>query len=296
MKFWIAKNSEVSVLEQIVTQIRIGIAGGDLTAGQKLPSTRELARRFGIHPNTVAAAYRQLAAEKLVEARKGSGMFVITEKQAVDSAADIDVLLADFVSRAASCGFARTDIEIAVGRWLNRGNSRKLVVIESDPGLCSIILEEIRSATGLAGKPVDIDSLATFVPDESTVFAALYDEREKITPFMAAGQAPVFLEVNSVANSLAAAARPGQHGPVAIVSGWDQFITFARVYLLAAHIDPDMLMIRSTADADWKKALNAASMVICDSYTATKLNGREGLRVFKLIRDESIEQLRHALV
>src|SRR3954471_7422011 len=77
MKLWVSKNSEVPVHEQIVAQITLGIASNDLATGERLPSTRELARRFGVHQNTVSTAYRELAARGLVTLRKGSGVFVV---------------------------------------------------------------------------------------------------------------------------------------------------------------------------------------------------------------------------
>jgi GntR family transcriptional regulator len=61
MKLWISKNSEVPVAEQLTTQIMLAIHSGELKPNQKLPSTRELARRFALHSNTVNAAYRDLA-------------------------------------------------------------------------------------------------------------------------------------------------------------------------------------------------------------------------------------------
>lgn len=56
MRFWIARDSEVPVREQLVTQIVLGILSDDLSPGQRLPSTRELARLFHLHPNTISAA------------------------------------------------------------------------------------------------------------------------------------------------------------------------------------------------------------------------------------------------
>ncbi len=50
--------------EQLATQIILGIISEDLKPDQRLPSTRELARRFHIHPNTVSAAYRDLAKQR----------------------------------------------------------------------------------------------------------------------------------------------------------------------------------------------------------------------------------------
>ena len=60
----------------MVTQVRVAVAAGDLKAGDRLPSTREVARRFSIHPNTVSAAYRELAGSGDVVKQDGSGVFV----------------------------------------------------------------------------------------------------------------------------------------------------------------------------------------------------------------------------
>jgi len=296
MKFWITKNSEVSVVEQLFTQIKIGLASGDLIAGEKLPSTRELARRFGIHPNTAAAAYRRLAAERLVEARKGSGMFVKGNAAGSENGSDVHLLMADFVSRAASAGYSRPEIEDAVHKWLRKGIGRKLIVVESDHGLGSIILEEVRSATGLTGTLTGIDGVSTHAADELNVFAALYDEKEKIAPLISAKNRIVFLDVNSVAQGLASAGRPNVDISIAVVSCWGQFIAYARIYLLAAKIDADSLIIRSTSDAGWQRGLSAASVVICDSHTATQLSDLPNLKVFKIIPDRSIDELKHALL
>ena len=61
MRLWFSRASEISIRDQLVTQIVLSILSGDLAPGQRLPSTRELARRFHLHPNTISAGYRQLA-------------------------------------------------------------------------------------------------------------------------------------------------------------------------------------------------------------------------------------------
>jgi Predicted transcriptional regulators len=75
MKLWITKHSEVSVHDQLVAQITLGIASNDLKNGERLPSTRALARRFGIYQNTVSAAYRELAAINLVRSKLTSYLY-----------------------------------------------------------------------------------------------------------------------------------------------------------------------------------------------------------------------------
>src|SRR6266478_9586268 len=80
MQLWFARGSEVTIREQLVTQVILGILSDDLAPGQRLPSTRELARRFRLHPNTVSAGYRQLQRERWVEFRRGSGGYVRADK------------------------------------------------------------------------------------------------------------------------------------------------------------------------------------------------------------------------
>src|ERR1039458_1928281 len=76
MRLWLNRTGEVSLREQLITQVVLAILGKELLPGQRLPSTRDLARRFGIHPNTASAAYRELEQEGWVEFRHGSGVFV----------------------------------------------------------------------------------------------------------------------------------------------------------------------------------------------------------------------------
>ena len=45
MQLWFARGSQVSIREQLVTQVVLGILGDDLAPGLRLPSTRELALR-----------------------------------------------------------------------------------------------------------------------------------------------------------------------------------------------------------------------------------------------------------
>src|SRR6267378_8340652 len=97
MRLWLSRSSEVPLREQLVTQIRLGIISGDLKVKQKLPSTRELARRFRIHSNTVSAAYRELDRSGWVEFRKGSGVYVRERSadQTLEDSLGLDHLIAN---------------------------------------------------------------------------------------------------------------------------------------------------------------------------------------------------------
>ena len=56
--------------------IEFGIALGELPAGVRLPSVRELAERASIAPMTVATVYRELRESGLIESKPGAGTYV----------------------------------------------------------------------------------------------------------------------------------------------------------------------------------------------------------------------------
>jgi DNA-binding transcriptional MocR family regulator len=61
---------------QIRDQIREHIAAGVLKGGDRLESSRELAKRLGVHRTTVGNAYAELEAEGLIEGSVGRGTFI----------------------------------------------------------------------------------------------------------------------------------------------------------------------------------------------------------------------------
>ncbi|MFC8301091.1 PLP-dependent aminotransferase family protein [Micromonospora orduensis] len=64
---------------RIYRQLLDAILDGRLRSGERLPPSRELARRLDVARNTVTVAYERLTAEGLVVARVGAGTFVTDE-------------------------------------------------------------------------------------------------------------------------------------------------------------------------------------------------------------------------
>ena len=61
---------------QVADDLRASISGGTFKPGERLPSGRDLARRYGVAPMTVSHALDVLRGEGLVEAYQGRGVFV----------------------------------------------------------------------------------------------------------------------------------------------------------------------------------------------------------------------------
>jgi GntR family transcriptional regulator/MocR family aminotransferase len=69
-------DAATSLHTQLASQLKSRIQHGELSAGQRLPSSRDLCALLRISRNTVIAAYDALLTEGYVEARERSGMFV----------------------------------------------------------------------------------------------------------------------------------------------------------------------------------------------------------------------------
>lgn len=73
-------NSPLPVVRQICDNLRVLLTDGQLAPGMPLPPVRRVALELGVHFNTVAEAYRQLAAEGWLEVKRGRGARVIERK------------------------------------------------------------------------------------------------------------------------------------------------------------------------------------------------------------------------
>lgn len=71
------------IYRQIGAQLRRLIASGQLSAGEELPSVRDVAVQHAVNPMTVSRAYCQLEAEGLLTRLRGRGMVVAQGTRAV---------------------------------------------------------------------------------------------------------------------------------------------------------------------------------------------------------------------
>jgi len=103
--------------------VKTAVARGELTAGHKLPSVRELARELAINPNTVVRAYEALERDGVVVRRQGAGCFV-TGRGSELAGAERRRQLQDLLRRAATTafhlGFSAADVRTALEQSLDR--------------------------------------------------------------------------------------------------------------------------------------------------------------------------------
>ena len=106
-------HSGVPVYRQLIDQVRAGVASGAVTAGDQLPTVRQVAVDLAINPNTVMRAYRELELGGLIETHQGTGTFIANkkvEKASVERERQLSQMVGEFAARAGAAGFTVEDL------------------------------------------------------------------------------------------------------------------------------------------------------------------------------------------
>lgn len=298
MRLWFSSSSEVPIYRQLVTQISLAILSGDLKPGDRLPSTRELARRFGIHPNTISAGYRELERQGFTETRHGSGVYVSPNAEAANTPEQIlDQHIAAFFRAVRELNLSATYIRERVARWIASPPPDHFLLIDPDPDLRDILLAEIRQLTPL---PATGDTLAACENPEAVERAIPLCRPSKTRLVRAAlpmGTELVTLQIRSAHRWLdpwLPEIKSHLEGELmAVVSHWPEFLTIARTMLIAAGLSPESLLFRDPRRPRWSRGLNQAGAILCDAHTAATRAFPHGPRiiVFPLLADSAREEL-----
>ena len=128
LRFAIDLHSGMPVYRQLIDQVRSGIASGSVTAGDQLPTVRQLAVDLAINPNTVMRAYRELELGGLLETHQGTGTFITNkklEKNSAERERQLGQMAGEFAARAGAAGFTLEDVIDRLRDLLPRPTQRR---------------------------------------------------------------------------------------------------------------------------------------------------------------------------
>ena len=294
------RDGAVPLRHQLALQIEVAIVTGQLEPGRKLPSVRDLARRLGLHHNTVAAAYAELTARRLITARRGSGIYVSDRAQAgpPERAAGLDELVASFLELARARGYAESDVRGALREWVDRRPPVRVLILEPAPDIRAILRHEIAAALDA---PVDAAGLEALdderARDGALLVSSFYHSaaiRERLGP-----KAPlVTISLNPGRVELERLRRLPEGALLGIVS--ISPILLSTVSTVIASIRGDELLVRPVPfsdEASWRKLARAADVVICDSVSGARVapHVRRATKVIELVPESTLDQLRERL-
>jgi GntR family transcriptional regulator, transcriptional repressor for pyruvate dehydrogenase complex len=160
--------AQSTLYQRITDHVRELIETEQLRPGERLPAERELAQMLGVSRVPIRESMRALAAQGLIEIRRGQGMFVVSR----DVQATIDQLASVLLKQRAAFEelFAvRRLLEPAAAEWAaTRGEPDDFVTLER-------IVSDMETAGGL--DPPDFDTVGERDTQLHVEIAAAADNR-----------------------------------------------------------------------------------------------------------------------
>lgn len=289
MRFWITKNGRLTVREQLVRQVILGILSDDLPAGQKLPSIRALARRYHVHSNTVSTAYHELLEQGWLELRRGSGVYVRSRGTPGADSYPLDELLHGLLRAARNQGYEPAQVLDRLMHLVEPRVCRRVCVAEGDPGMREILLAEMRDQLTVPVESVDVAHIAD---QEDCLVVALPSRAPAVRKHLPKGLPFLTLRLRSVRGSLERETKPAANAVVSIVSRSPEFRQWASVMLTAVGLEPECLCEVDTALEGWQERVRAGTLSITDVVASAHLPRDCDKRVFQVIADATIAELK----
>ena len=310
MQLWLNRTGEVSLREQMITQIVLAILCRELAPGDRLPSTRELARRFQIHANTTSRAYRQLERDGWLEFRHGSGVFVLESRtQTSPNAASptqnesglngqavlngqIDQLLAELLRKASDLGASSSQVRERIGRWLSQAPPSRWLIVEPDPELRQILVFEMQQALRLPVSACAPDDFLTPEAIAGAIPVARPSKAEAVRKLLPSQTELTILEIRPIPPAIRKYLPQAGEGLIGIASRWPDFLRIAHTMMVAAGVAPESLVVRDATRTGWKRGLDQCFAIVCDAAVKQHLPEVRHRIAFNLLDESSLTHLR----
>lgn len=115
-------NTTQPIYLQIIQRLCRQVIRGELNAGDKLPSVRDLAVQMGVNPNTAQRVYAELERMQVAETRRGLGTFITEQEERLkDLRQDLmNEQISGFIADMQEMGFTPNEIVDGVRKALEK--------------------------------------------------------------------------------------------------------------------------------------------------------------------------------
>ena len=299
MDFVLSRKGGVPLHDQLLAQLELRILTGVLAPGQRLPSVRALARRLGLHANTVSSAYQALEAAGHVELRRGAGVYVREGAPAsLEEARGLDELIRLALRTAFRKGHSGGEIRQAVERWLRAAPPERVVFVDPRRETLELVAHEIRQALGV---PVAGCTLVELEGEPGLAAGALLVALPYHSAKVARAAPGVPVETIRIEGSqedLKAVMALAAGSTVLLVSGSPIVLQLGQALLGSMRGDELLCEARLVSRrAEWRRLLPAADLVLADALAAGAVREARPrrLREFRLVGERDVARLRRAL-
>jgi GntR family transcriptional regulator len=289
----------VALHDQLLAQLELRILTGVIAPGQRLPSVRVLARRLGLHANTVSAAYRDLEEAGHVELRRGAGVFVRAGvPSSLEEARGLDEMIRLSITAALRKGHSGAAIRTAVERWLRAAPPERIVVVDPRRESLELVCHELHSALGVPSAGCTLAELESEPALLSGALAVAFPYHAAKVARLAPGAAIATVHVEpSEAEQKGVRALPNG-STVLVVSHSPILLQF--VAALIGGLRGDEVLVEShllSRRAAWRRLVPGADLVLADVLAAPAVREARPKRVYELhlIGQKDLQRVRQAL-
>jgi GntR family transcriptional regulator len=114
--------SSTPIYTQIIDQVKVQLATGELNPGDQLPTVRQLASELRVNFNTIARAYRLLDEEGLISTQRGRGTYLVDQGDAktegMERKATIEEQMEKMIQSLLKQGYSKEEIKNSIIRML----------------------------------------------------------------------------------------------------------------------------------------------------------------------------------
>lgn len=296
MDIRISKNSAVPIRQQLADEISFLIATGQLKSGESLPSVRELARRLGIHHNTVSEVYHDLVNRKWLLRKRGARLATPVQEDEFPGklAKDVDDLINATIRAGRRHGYSLQTIRNRVQERLLAEPPDHILVVERELGLRRLLQEEIRHSLGWPTRSYSQEDL---VANRGLVVGSLITVPQyasaEVVPLAPKDRPAISIRFGTADSQIEQIRGLRSSSLVAIVSVSPIFLKTASSLLTAVIGERHSLCGYRLEDVPLG-ALKAADLVICDSIAVRQIKHPRKIH-YQLIDPESMGYLGDAM-
>ena len=289
----------VPLHDQLLAQLELRILGGALVPGQRLPSVRALARRLGLHANTVSAAYRDLEKAGQVELRRGAGVYVRAGAPgSLDEARGLDEMIRLALSAAFRQGHSGPAIRAALERWLKAAPPERVVVVDPQRETIELLIHEIQTALRVPAGGCTLDELRAEPSLLSGALVVTFPYHASKVARLVPGAAIETVHVEGPTEERKTVLALPAGATILIVSRSAVVLKFAAALVGGLRGDEVLVETRLLSRrAEWRRLVPAADLVYADVLSAPVVSEAHPrrLRELRLLGPADLTRIRHTL-
>jgi GntR family transcriptional regulator len=289
----------VPLHDQLLAQLELKILTGAIAPGQRLPSVRALARRLGLHANTVSSAYRDLEQAGHVELRRGAGVYVRAGvPAALEEARGLDEMVRLALSAAFRKGHSGSEIRAAVERWLRAAPPERVVMVDPRRETLDLVAHEIRSSLGVPASGCTLEELEKEpgLASGALLLALPYHAAKVARVAPGAPLETVHVEGSPEDQKIVLSLPEG--AMILLVSTSPILLQIAGAFVGGLRGDEVLVETRLLSRrAEWRRLILAADVVFADALAAPAVREARPrrLRELRLLGEKDLARVRKAL-